>query len=89
MPGRVILIAAVTVDGYIARHNLEITSWSQDLRLFKNQTMGYPVIMGSNTFETLGNELDGRENIIVGRIDNPSQVLSNIKAEKCLSLIHI
>ena len=83
MPGRVILIAAVTVDGYIARHNLEITSWSQDLRLFKNQTMGYPVIMGSNTFETLGNELDGRENIIVGRIDNPSQVLSNIKAEKC------
>ena len=83
MPGRVILIAAVTVDGYIARHNLEITSWSQDLRLFKNQTMGYPVIMGSNTFETLGNELDGRENIIVGRKDNPSQVLSNIKAEKC------
>ena len=80
MPGRVILIAAVTVDGYIARHNLEITSWSQDLRLFKNQTMGYPVIMGSNTFETLGNELDGRENIIVGRIYNPRQVLSNIKA---------
>ena len=83
MPDRVILIAAVTVDGYIARHNLEITDWSQDLKLFKVQTMGYPVIMGSNTFETLGNELDGRENIIVGRIDNPSQVLSNIKAEKC------
>ena len=40
MPDRVILIAAVTVDGYIARHNLEITNWSQDLKLFKNQTMG-------------------------------------------------
>ena len=38
MPDRVILIAAVTVDGYIARHNLEITNWSQDLKLFKDQT---------------------------------------------------
>ena len=37
MPDRVILIAAVTVDGYIARHNLEITNWSQDLKLFKDQ----------------------------------------------------
>ena len=44
MPDRVILIAAVTVDGYIARHNLEITNWSQDLKLFKDQTMGCPVI---------------------------------------------
>ena len=71
MPDRVILIAAVTVDGYIARHNLETTNWSQDLKLFKNQTMGCPVIMGSNTFKTLANELGGRENIVVSRKDNP------------------
>ena len=83
MPDRVILIAAVTVDGYIARHNLEITNWSQDLKLFKDQTMGCPVIMGSNTFNTLPNKLVGRENIVVSRKDNPRQVLSNIKAEKC------
>ena len=83
MPDRVILIAAVTVDGYIARHNLEITNWSQDLKLFKDQTMGCPVIMGSNTFKTLPNKLAGRENIVVSRKDNPRQVLSNIKAEKC------
>ena len=83
MPDRVILIAAVTVDGYIARHNLEITNWSQDLKLFKDQTMGYPVIMGSNTFKTLANELSGRENIVVSRKDNPSQILSKIKAGKC------
>ena len=83
MPDRVILIAAVTVDGYIARHNLEIINWSQDLKLFKYQTMGCPVIMGSNTFNTLANELSGRENIVVSRKDNPGQILSNIKAEKC------
>ena len=39
--------------------------------------------VGSNTFKTLANELDGRENIIVSRKDNPSQILSNIKAGKC------
>ena len=53
MPIEVILIAAVTVDGFIARHNLEVTSWSKDLHLFKKQTMGHPVVMGSNTFKTL------------------------------------
>ena len=52
MPTEVILIAAVTVDGYIARHNLEVISWSEDLHLFKEQTLGSPIIMGSNTHST-------------------------------------
>ena len=83
MPDRVILIAAVTVDGYVARHNLEVTDWTQDLKLFKDQTMGWPIIMGSNTFITLSKVLDGRKNIVVNRNDKPNQILSNIKSEKC------
>ena len=43
MPKEVVLIAAVTVDGFIARHSLEVTSWSKDLQFFKKQTMGFPV----------------------------------------------
>jgi len=35
MPDRVILIAAVTVDGYIARHNLEITNCLKEYFKFK------------------------------------------------------
>ena len=53
MPDRVILIAAVTVDGYIARHNLEITNWSQDLKLFKDQTMGVPCYNGVQHLQNL------------------------------------
>ena len=49
---KVILIAAITMDGYIAHENDEVISWSKDLKLFKKQTMGYPVIMGSNTEKT-------------------------------------
>ena len=40
MPKEIILIAAVTLDGYIARNRKETIDWSKDLGLFKEQTMG-------------------------------------------------
>lgn len=79
----IILIAAVTIDGYIARHSHEKIHWSQDLDLFKEQTIGHPVIMGSHTFESLQNKLIDRQNIIVHRNDDPVDVLKKINAEKC------
>ncbi len=79
----VILIAAVTVDGYIARHNLEETSWSEDLHLFKEQTMGFPIIMGSNTHSTLSAELEGRKTIVIHRNEDPKTILSSIQDERC------
>ena len=82
MPKEIILIAAVTVDGLIARHNQEVTTWSQDLHLFKEQTMGWPIVMGSNTNAALAKELDGRQCIVVHRYDDPKSILSNINAER-------
>ena len=75
MPNEIILIAAVTVDGFIARHKKEKIQWSQDLFLFKEQTMGHPIIMGSNTHETLAMELEGRDMIVVHRDDDPKTCL--------------
>ena len=80
---KIILIAAVTQDGFIARNSQETITWSKDLKLFKKQTMGFPVIMGSNTFRCLTNPLKGRDVIVVHRNDNPEKVLKNIKSEKC------
>ena len=79
----VILIAAITMDGYIARHHHEIINWSEDQHLFKEQTLGFPLIMGSNTFDCLQKELVGREIIVVHRNDNPKSILDEIKAKKC------
>ena len=79
----IILIAAITIDGYIARRSDEVISWSKDLKLFKKQTMGYPVIMGSNTEKTLAVELEGREKIIVHRNDKPDEILGELNTEKC------
>ena len=83
MPKKVVLIAAVTIDGYIARHSLEITRWSKDLHVFKKQTMGHPLIMGFNTNKTLSSHLKGRRVIIVQRNDDPVNVLKSVKEDIC------
>lgn len=38
-----------------------------DLAYFKEKTMGKPIIMGRNTFESIGRPLPGRRNIIITR----------------------
>ncbi len=79
----VILIAAITADGYIARRSDEIITWSKDLMLFKKQTMGYPVIMGSNTEKTLAVELVGRKKIVIHRNDDAKKILGELNTDKC------
>ena len=49
MPKKVILIAAVTVDGFIARHKNEITTWSKDLHFLKTN-YGLPINHGQQYF---------------------------------------
>jgi len=83
MPKKIILIAAVTVDGYIARHSREITKWSKDLRLFKKQTMGWSLVVGSNTYKTIETELVGRQVFVVHRNNKPDETLSKINQNKC------
>jgi dihydrofolate reductase len=38
-----------------------------DLKVFRELTMGNPIIMGRKTFESIGGALDGRTNIVVTR----------------------
>ena len=79
----VIGIAAVTVNGYIARHSREKILWSKDRPLFKKQTENFPVIMGSNTHKTLSDGLSGREMIVVSRTDDPADILRRIDQKRC------
>jgi dihydrofolate reductase len=39
----------------------------EDLRYFKQVTMGKPIIMGRKTFESIGRPLPGRDNIVITR----------------------
>lgn len=61
------LIVARTRNGVIGRDNTMPWHLPEDLRYFKRVTMGKPVIMGRNTWESLGKPLPGRDNIVITR----------------------
>ena len=63
---RISLIAALADDGVIGIDNRLPWRLPADLRWFKQQTMGKPIVMGRKTFDSLGRRpLPGRTNIVV------------------------
>lgn len=69
-PPRLHLIAAVARDGGIGRGNELLVRLPEDLKRFKQLTLGHPVIMGRRTWESLPavfRPLPGRLNIVVTR----------------------
>ena len=62
------IIVAIAKNGVIGKANGEM-SWhvKEEFKHFKNTTLGFPIIMGRKTFETLGKSLKGRLNIIVSK----------------------
>jgi len=69
------LIAAMTPSGIIgADGKIPWDPIREDLRRFRDLTMGHAIIMGRKTFESIGRVLPGRPNIVVTR-RNASKVL--------------
>ena len=66
----VTLIAAMSRDGTIGDQGKIPWHCSEDLRRFKQVTMGFPIIMGRKTYESIGKSLPGRENMILTRSKN-------------------
>lgn len=61
------LIVAMTRDNVIGKDNAMPWHLPADLAYFKRTTLGKPVVMGRNTFASIGKPLPGRRNIIVSR----------------------
>ncbi len=61
-----IIVAASTNNVIGARGELP---WRlpDDLRRFKQLTMGKPIVMGRRTYESIGRPLPGRQNIVITR----------------------
>ncbi|WP_317168679.1 dihydrofolate reductase [Blattabacterium cuenoti] len=62
---KIILIAAVSKNGFIGKNNQLMWHLPNDLKRFKNLTMGETVLMGRKTFESIGKILPKRTNIIL------------------------
>lgn len=61
------IIVAVADNGVIGDKNSLLWHISEDLRNFKRVTTGHPVVMGRNTYLSLGRPLPGRTNVVVSR----------------------
>lgn len=61
------LIAAIAKNGVVGRDNQMPWYLPEDLKHFKELTLGKPIVMGRLTYESIGKPLPGRTNIVVTR----------------------
>lgn len=71
------MIAAVGKNNELGKDNNLIWLIKEDLKFFKNVTIGHTVIMGANTFYSLPKVLPNRTNIVLSqeKIDVPEEVI--------------
>ncbi|MDE1206188.1 dihydrofolate reductase [Tenacibaculum larymnensis] len=64
------LIAAIAKNNALGKDNDLIWHLPADLKRFKKVTTGHPILMGRNTFESIGKPLPNRTSIIITRNKN-------------------
>jgi len=78
----IVIHVAVAENGVIGREGDMPWKLSSDLKRFKAETMGKPVVMGRKTFESIGKPLPGRLNIVVTR--NPDWRAEGVETVRSL-----
>lgn len=63
----IIIIAAIGLNNELGKDNDLIWHLPADLKRFKKVTSGHSIIMGRNTFESIGKPLPNRRSIIITR----------------------
>ena len=63
------LIAAIGKNGELGKDNTLIWKLKEDMRFFKENTMGKPILMGINTLYSLPRLLPGRKHIVLTHQD--------------------
>ncbi|NTU69288.1 dihydrofolate reductase [bacterium] len=59
------IISSLTENGVIGNKGNLVFKVASDLNRFKELTMGHPIIMGRNTYLSIGRALPGRDNIVI------------------------
>ncbi len=61
------LVAAVARDRGIGRGGALLVRLPEDMKRFRQLTMGSPIVMGRKTWQSIGRPLPGRRNVVVTR----------------------
>ena len=64
---KISMIAAMTEERVIGIKNTLPWKLPNDMKWFRQNTMGKPIVMGRRTFESIGRPLPGRTNIVISR----------------------
>ena len=64
---KISIIVAMSHNNVIGLKNKLPWHISADLKNFKKITLGYPVIMGRKTYDSIGKPLGDRDNIVISR----------------------
>lgn len=85
---KIILLAAISKNQTIGHCNKLLWHLPNDLKRFKKLTLGYPIIMGRKTFESIGKALPKRKNIVITKNKNYSsqQIEISSSLEEALNL---
>ena len=84
------MIASVGANLEIGKDNDLLWPIKEDLKFFKEQTMGKPIIMGMGTFESMGRRvLPGRQSVILTRrqLDLDERIIVVHSKEELLKFI--
>jgi len=61
------IVVAIGKNRELGKDNKLLWHIGDDLRRFKELTVGHPIIMGRKTYESIGRPLPGRTNIVITR----------------------
>jgi len=75
-----ILIAAIGKNNELGKDNKLIWPLKEDLKFFRDQTMGKRIVMGYNTYLSLPNTLPGRKHLILTH--------RNLELDKNIEIYH-
>ncbi len=82
------IIVAHDPNLVIGKSNSLPWHYSEDLKYFKQMTLGHPVLMGRKVFETLDEKpLSGRENVVLSQSREYEQVPTFSSIEKALQYL--
>lgn len=84
---QLIAIAAMSSNRVIGRAGALPWHYPEDLQFFKRITFGHPILMGRNTFESIGRPLPGRLNIVLSKTQLLQEKVTVIRDVKELEQI--
>ena len=98
MTPQVVLVAALDRNRAIGKNGALPWRLKDDLKAFKALTLGSPVVMGRNTWDSIGRPLPGRRNLVLSRsanlrlegaevVSSPEEAMEAVQGQEVLYVI--